>query len=214
MNDEEGRIHETVAPRLKQERTRLIVLNHLMASRLPLHTALLAMALGLCAHNASAERLPLFPIRVGDKHGLIDINGREIVPPEYSRVELGDPWISLTKGSKTAFADYAGKLLIPPQTAIAGRFAHGLAPAYLDSRQDSAYGYVNADGRTAISPQFDYADVFADGVAIAGRHDEWGQLLYGAIDTTGAWIVRPIYKKRPPGLAPACPDTAYSQCSA
>src|SRR4051794_30149089 len=74
----------------------------------------------------------VFPIRIGDLHGLIDRSGRVIVPAEFEQpLKLQDGLIMAQKGTKTAFFDTTGAMVIRPQDITRGPFSEGLAPAWI-----------------------------------------------------------------------------------
>lgn len=81
---------------------------------------------------AAAESPTLFQIRQDDRHGLIDREGRVIIPPEFDQpLQLSDCLIMASKGTQTAFFDATGKMVIKPQEQIRGPFAEGVAPAFI-----------------------------------------------------------------------------------
>lgn len=49
-------------------------------------------------------------------------------------------------------------------------------------------GYIDADGKTVIAPQFDWVDLFDGDLALVGNGGK-----YGAIDTTGHFAISPTY---------------------
>jgi len=55
-------------------------------------------------------------------------------------------------------------------------------------RVNQLYGYIDATGRTIISPRFDEAGDFAEGLARARVEDKWG-----FIDTTGTFVIAPRF---------------------
>lgn len=53
-------------------------------------------------------------------------------------------------------------------------------------RQDQKWGYIDETGQTAISPRFDDARPFAEGLALVKVGGKWG-----AIDRTGTVVIQP-----------------------
>ena len=86
---------------------------------------------------------PVFTIGSGDRLGLIDREGKIILPPEFSEVKPGQPLILATKGYKTAFFDYSGRMVIEPQFSFARAFHNGLAGVSMGR----ASGYIRPDGQ-------------------------------------------------------------------
>ncbi len=92
------------------------------------------------------------------------------------------------------FKDQSGNVVIKPQYAWAGEFAHGLCPVNLDRTwyhtpdgkyyYENHFGYINERGKTVIPFRFDQANSFNKyGVAVVA--DDTGMYM---IDTTGAEI--------------------------
>jgi hypothetical protein len=82
----------------------------MIAMKLP--TVLLAALgawLALATSLAAQTLRPVFAIRDGDLHGLIDRNGRVIVPPEYEELKTGNPLIMVRKASRVATSTTAGR---------------------------------------------------------------------------------------------------------
>ena len=139
---------------------------------------------------------PVFTIGSGDRLGLIDREGKIILPPEFSEVKPGRPLILATKGYKTAFFDYSGRMVIEPQSEITQPFVDGVAPRRMSAGEGkSKYGYVDASGKTAIAPVYDHVEGFVDGRAVVGIADAWGVVKYGAIDRNGKLVVAATYDK-------------------
>ncbi len=93
----------------------------------------------------SEEPPELYQIRIDDRHGLIDRNGRVIIPAEFDQpLQVSDGLIMASKGTKTAFFDTAGKMVIKPQEKIRVAFSEGLAPAYIhDNKGTGGMGYLD-----------------------------------------------------------------------
>lgn len=70
--------------------------------------ALMAGVLPAAAQTGPA----LFPIRSGERHGLIDAAGRVVLAAEYDEVKPGDPLILARRGARTAYADATGRLVV------------------------------------------------------------------------------------------------------
>lgn len=67
-----------------------------------------------------------------------------------------------------------------------GSGSEGLLSVQLPGKR--SYGYCDASGALAIPAQFDYAGGFAGGLAAVVQNGK-----YGAIDTSGAWVLEPEY---------------------
>ena len=72
-----------------------------------------AFAAALASLAALAAEPALFQIRQGDRIGLIDGSGKLVVPAEFSSAPVvGDPYIRVQKGSRTAYYGHDGSLAI------------------------------------------------------------------------------------------------------
>jgi WG containing repeat len=82
----------------------------------PLIVALIAGAL---VRGAGAQPAPaLFPITVNDRHGMIDRDGKVVIPPEYAEpVVFRNGLARVARGSKIAYLDAAGNFVISRQEA-------------------------------------------------------------------------------------------------
>ncbi|MCQ2606022.1 MAG: WG repeat-containing protein [Bacteroidales bacterium] len=56
---------------------------------------------------------------------------------------------------------------------------------------DGRYEYINREGEIIINPQFKYASVFREGLALVKSSND--KPLYGFIDKTGNYVISPIY---------------------
>lgn len=158
---------------------------------------------GLQATASAAEAEPaLLPIRSGDLLGLIDARGRVVLPAEFEELKIGDPLILVRKARRTAYFDFQGRMVVPPQDAWSQPFSAGLVPAVgKDPQGKSRWGYADPQGRWSLPPAWDDAQPFTDGLAVVGLADAWGALKYGAIDRTGRLVVPAVHDKllRPGG---------------
>lgn len=91
---------------------------HRRLSWLPLLPSLLCGFVLLSQFAAPSPALAaepaLFPIRQGERQGLIDAGGKVLLAPEYDEVRVGDPLVLVRRGARTAYADAAGRLVVPP----------------------------------------------------------------------------------------------------
>ena len=158
--------------------------------------------LGLCtAASLSAQPAPpVFTIRAGDLFGLIDAQGKQLLPAEFVEITLGDPLILVRKGQRTAYfdasVDASGRMVIEPQDKLTRPFANGLTPAPGNDAQGRLrWGYVDVQQRPVIAPAFDHVEPFADGLAVVGLADAWGALKFGVIDRSGKRVIEATHDK-------------------
>jgi hypothetical protein len=145
----------------------------------------------------AADTPSVFPIREGDLHGLIDRDGKVLLPAEFSQpLALSDGLIMATKGAKTAFFDAKGTMAIKPQDQTRGPFAEGLAPAIVpDANGKATLGYVDKNLQPVIRGDFRDVGPFSDGMAEVAVPDEWGIVKRGYIDRSGKLVVPAKYEK-------------------
>ena len=124
---------------------------------------------------------PLHPVRIGDKFGFVDLQGKEglVLPAQFdwawpyaqgrAGVRLGKDWFLI---------DEYGKRVSSQRYDWIGPFHQGLAPARLGRR----WGYVGLDGGWKIEPYFSDARPFRENVAAVqvGGH-------YSIVDKTSCF---------------------------
>jgi hypothetical protein len=59
------------------------------------------------------------------------------------------------------------------------------------------YFYVDRKGSTVIPGQFDFAGPFAEGLAVVGKKNEFGEMIYGFINKKGELVIPYSYSKQP-----------------
>jgi hypothetical protein len=103
----------------------------------------------------------------GVTHGVMDRNGRLVIPIRYSQTEsLGEGYAAAGGPSEGGMAifDRTGKQLAPFRFLVVYRFNGGLAPATKGGGHP-LYGYVNPAGAWVIPPQFSAAFSFSGDLA-------------------------------------------------
>lgn len=122
-----------------------------------------------------------------------------ILPPEFTQpLRLQDGLIMAQKGTKTAFFDAAGNMVIRPQEQTRGPFSEGLAPAWITDAGKTATAYVDRSLQPVIRGDFRDAGPFSDGMADVAVPDEWGVVKRGYIDKTGALVIEPRFATAEP----------------
>lgn len=131
----------------------------------------------------------------GDKWGVIDETGKEIVVPQFDSTNnfyiekyLGykNGAAAVNKDGKWGFIDWNGKVIVPFKYDVKpGYFNEGLAAVYVD---ELGYGYVDKTGKEVVKPQYSEASDFKDGVAIVGSYTNLYKRELSIIDKTGEKI--------------------------
>ena len=110
--------------------------------------------------------------------GLIDRDGREIVPPEYEEVNYPtDGMIRVRKNERYGFVDTTGALAIECQYRTASGFSEGLAVALIDIDSSTmGYGFIDKNNKIQIAPKYEYAMAFQEGRAVVKLYDRFGMI--------------------------------------
>ena len=124
--------------------------------------------------------------------GLIDTNGREVVPCQYDAVDHpSEGRIAVVRGGLSGFTDLQGNLIIPTRYANASPFSEGRASVavILDSFTVLCT-YIDTLGTPLFDPIYQSALPYRDGYAAVYRYDRWGM-----IDREGNQVLPNIYEQ-------------------
>lgn len=137
--------------------------------------------------------------------GFIDKSGNLVIPMIYEDVSsttiiwnesTGTPksgfsegLISVKKAGKWGVIDKQGNTVISFKYDLpVGSFHNGLASFSTGGKS----GFMDKSGKVVIAPAYNYVQDFADGYAIVANNDrtsQYGDMLYGAINTQGKLVV-------------------------
>lgn len=147
--------------------------------------------------------LDRYTVYKDDKYGIIDGEGRIIVPLEYDficsayhegMIEVrkdggGRDWKEKWANRKCGYINLAGELAIPLKFHDASHFSEGLAAV-----ENIKYrvGYVDKQGNLVIPYRFIEGREFGNGRAVVRANIYGGP--WGMIDTKGNWIMEPKYQ--------------------
>jgi hypothetical protein len=131
----------------------------------------------------------MFRVRSGEKYGYVDAAGKMVIAPAYefaTAFSEGKAIVSI--GSVASIIDKTGKILSEDLGPGSGmyRFKSGLARC---RSMDGRYGFLDANGKRVIMPQFEVADDFENNRAIVQVKNK-----YGLIDRAGNFVVQPQYE--------------------
>ena len=126
-------------------------------------------------------RQGLVPVKVGDKWGYTNTQGKLVIEPQYRIAypfdESGLAAVVPEKGRGYGFINTRGKMVINAQfyhTDPIG-FSQGLAP--VRGLEKDLWGYIDTKGNFVIPPQFRYAEPFSeDGLAVVMLGAESGYI--------------------------------------
>ncbi len=110
--------------------------------------------------------------------GLIDREGRVIVPAEYDDINYpSDGMILVQQGDLYGYYDTAGEKVIDFQYRAASGFSEGLAVVLIDFDSFSmGYGYIDKSNTLKIAAEYEYAYPFEEGYAIVKQYDRFGMI--------------------------------------
>lgn len=110
-------------------------------------------------------------------YGLIDRDGREIIPPQYDDLSWdGSRFAYIECEGRYGCLDRLGRVVVEPEWEWMGEFNAGFAVV----RRGERYGYVNQAGEL-VGEGLAFVDAFspaADGTAVATRLDGQKQTLH------------------------------------
>ena len=121
-----------------------------------------------------------------EKWGVIDREGREIIPPVYDYADYGEGRILIEKEGKCGFTDREGREIVPMRYDRASVYLGGLAMVRLDGK----WGFIDLDGREIIPLRYESVDYFNNQLAPARLNGTWGY-----IDGNGGTAIPFVYEK-------------------
>ncbi|HVZ96275.1 MAG TPA: WG repeat-containing protein [Chitinophagaceae bacterium] len=127
-----------------------------------------------------------------DKYGYIDESGKIIITPQYKYASVfSEGLAAVAKEDQTIeFIDKTGKtaFFLDQTMETADPFFEGLARIQVNGK----YGYINKEGKIAISPQYTDAGMFLDGLASV-ETKEGDKAKEGYIDKNGKIVIAPQF---------------------
>ena len=124
--------------------------------------------------------------------GIIDRDGREVVPCLYEGVDFpSEDRVLVYKDGRYGFCDLDGNLVIPTQYLQAGSFHEGCAPVLV--AVDSFYSactFIDKSGRQLYPVHFQNLQPFTCGYALVRLYDRWGLMNHA-----GHIVLPTVYEK-------------------
>ena len=127
----------------------------------------------------------LFRFEIGEKFGVVDLNGKIIVPYKYdqifkynnnlARVQTGGRWTG-----KYGFIDLKGNEIVKCKYEDADEFCEGLARVKINDK----WGFIDTNGKEVIPPFYSFVKNFSEGLAGVTKEE-----LYGFIDKKNSLII-------------------------
>lgn len=122
------------------------------------------------------DDLVVATVQIGDKYGLIDAKGKEIVPCKYDEIRSFCDGLARVKlNDKYGFIDRFGEEVIPCKYVDAEDFSDGLACVWNNNRRT----VIDTTGKDIIPAKYDTMGVCKEGmVAVWNSSGKWGFVDY------------------------------------
>ncbi len=139
----------------------------------------------------------LVAVRKDTKWGLMDAEGKQLIPPNYKSFQLypEDGVARIDDGVKYGFIDLKGNMIFDKPTTVFTLYAS--AQKMIRCKVNGKYGYLDAKGNEAIVTKFDQAEEFLpNGLARVAKSNAETKYktLYGYINKKGEEVIPLIYE--------------------
>lgn len=142
-------------------------------------------------------------VRIGDKVGYVGRTGRLVIPTEFEFIRRDEEFLlnsSFSEGlaavalsnHKCGYVDKKGGLLSVRFDSCSS-FAEGLAPVRIDINMHGHWGFIDSSGRMAISPRFESAWPFTQGLALVKSGNKFGYM-----NNAGRLVIRAQFDSATP----------------
>jgi hypothetical protein len=118
-------------------------------------------------------------VSIGGKWGLLDPEGKEVVPPQYDEIKSLHNCVAVRLGDKWGLVDWEGREIVPPRYDRIESFAQGRVKVCVGGK----WGLIDLEGKEVVSPQYDDVTSLYNRAAVR-LGDKWG-----LIDWEGREIV-------------------------
>ncbi len=111
-------------------------------------------------------------IRIGERYGFINQQGEVVVRPEWDcAMSFSEGLAFVRRDGKWGFIDTSGKIAIPCQWPDPGdgQFKDGFCCIGIYQNETIQYGYINREGIVVVTPQWDFACPFSEGLGCVQR---------------------------------------------
>jgi hypothetical protein len=127
--------------------------------------------------------------QIGDLFGFVDINGRELTPPQWdSTGEFSDGLVPVSRDGLWGYVNTSGEIVVQPQYDYAWDFQNGYGIVRYGDRENGQRLYLDTNGRPLSEDRFDWAYAFENGLAhIATGDFQTGEFGYIGTDGSVVW---------------------------
>lgn len=124
--------------------------------------------------------------------GVIDVNGKVIVPLEYDYVgRMSEDVIIVTRDGLYGCFDKTGKMVVPIEREEIREYAGGMARA--NSSHGEGFGFIDKEGKWIIRPFSDEVENFVDSCALVTVWGKVGMVRLNQGGGVGGWVARVAY---------------------
>jgi len=128
----------------------------------------------------------------GNKYGLVDTNGRVVLPIIYDLIGILGSKINnlypINKGGKWGFLDHTGEIVTP---VVHDKIISFKSMQYCKVSKGNKWGVVNTRGKYTVPIFYDDITLFGLGDLYKVKQDSY----YGIIDSIGNIVVPAIYEQ-------------------
>ena len=129
-----------------------------------------------------ADRLPnavvfsegLASVKVNNKFGFMDGNGKMVIQPKYDlALNFSEGFAAVSTGNKAHYIDKAGKEYFKDKFNLTASFYKGYGVAYKNNKA----GLIDKSGKLVLNHEFDYiapSDAFVKGMAVVMKNGKYG----------------------------------------
>lgn len=129
----------------------------------------------------------------GGKWGVIDKNGKEVIPFIYDRMSgnfEGDSYVIAQQGSQSLMFDKTGKQVTFPEFEyVTGNF---YKTAYAPASKGGKWGLIDKKGKVVIPMEYEAVSLEAEGLVPVKKDGKWGYM-----DLKGQWKIQPQFEYAP-----------------
>lgn len=146
------------------------------------------------AANNLQEPQDLFPVQIKGRYGYINKEGKLVVDAKFKQADefIGDLAYVNTEGN-AGFINKKGEVFISNYdiTPYLYHSKEDLIPIigyHLSPLHPKTYGFMDANGKVVIEPQFEYVHNFSEGLAAVSINSKWG-----FIDKESKIVIKPQF---------------------
>jgi hypothetical protein len=129
----------------------------------------------------------------GGKWGVIDKNGKEVIPFIYDRISgnfEGDSYVIAQQGSQSVMLDKTGKrVTFPDFDQVPGNF---LKTPYSPASKGGKWGLIDKKGKVVIPIEHEGVQWESEGLVPVKKDGKWGYM-----DLKGQWKIDPQFEYAP-----------------